>query len=89
MSYIEINYTGTLAAGEILTIDGVEKTFHEAHQDLWNELSQNPGMTKGDWFEKHEVQGFIWNHCFACDFTSYGEVGSLIHYFNKSLPPCL
>ena len=26
MSYIEINYTGTLAAGEILTIDGVEKT---------------------------------------------------------------
>lgn len=26
MSYIEINYTGTIAAGEILTIDGVEKT---------------------------------------------------------------
>ena len=26
MSYIEINYTGTLAAGETLTIDGVEKT---------------------------------------------------------------
>ena len=26
MSYIEISYTGTIAAGEILTIDGVEKT---------------------------------------------------------------
>ena len=26
MSYIEINYTGTLAAGETLIIDGVEKT---------------------------------------------------------------
>jgi len=26
MSYIEIIYTGTIAAGEILTIDGVEKT---------------------------------------------------------------
>ena len=26
MSYIEINYTGTIAAGETLTIDGVEKT---------------------------------------------------------------
>ena len=26
MSYIEITYSGTIAAGETLTIDGVEKT---------------------------------------------------------------
>ena len=49
-----------------VTIDGVEKTFHEAHQDLWNELSQNPGMTKNDYFNKHIILVSVRNHCFAC-----------------------
>jgi hypothetical protein len=57
-------------------IDGKEYTWHEAHQDLWNELSQNPGMSKDDWFEKHEVQisknrSRVRNNCFACEYCKW------------------
>ena len=48
-------------------IDGVEKTFHEAHQELWNELSRNQGMTKDDYFESHDVSIYPQNECFACE----------------------
>ena len=49
-------------------IDGIPKTWHEAHQDMWNELSQNPGMTKEDYFYIHKLSGgdFI-NDGFACE----------------------
>ena len=53
-------------------IDGVKKTFHEAHQNLWNELSQYPGMTKFDYFRIHKVliggkKEWVLNNCFACE----------------------
>ena len=51
----------------MLTIDGIPKTYHEAHQDLWNELSQKPGMTKDDYFKSHDVSIHPQNKCFACE----------------------
>lgn len=51
-----------------VTIDRVKMTWHEAHQDLWNELSQNPGMTKQDYFRTHFVNPIPVRNCFACEY---------------------
>jgi hypothetical protein len=50
-----------------VTIDGVKKTFHEAHQDLWNYLAENPGKTKEDYFITHDSSIYPENECFACE----------------------
>ena len=50
-----------------IIIDGIQKTFHEAHRDMWEELSRNPGMTKDDYFEKHKIKQRIRGNCFACE----------------------
>ena len=48
-------------------IDGVEMTFHEAHQHLWNWLAEHPGKDKEDYFESHDVSIAPHNLCFACE----------------------
>lgn len=50
-----------------IIIDGITKTWHEAHQDMWRELSRNLGMTKDDYFKKHKIKRRIRGNCFACE----------------------
>ena len=51
-------------------IDGVEMTFHEAHQHLWNWLAENSGKDKEDYFESHDVSIYILHKCFACSICN-------------------
>ena len=51
-------------------IDGIEMTFHEAHQHLWNWLAEHPGKDKEDYFESHNVSIYILHKCFACSICN-------------------
>ena len=44
-------------------IDGVEMSFHEAHQHLWNWLAENSGKDKEDYFESHLHKCFAYSIC--------------------------
>lgn len=55
-------------------INGVTKTLHEWHIELWNWLADNPTKEKGDWFNL-KYNGLYKNEvhceCFACQLANY------------------
>lgn len=45
------------------------KTYEENHRELWNWLADHPDKTKGDWFNKQDVEKRPYCSCFACDYA--------------------
>ena len=53
------------------TINGVTKTFHEWHMELWNWLADNPTKNKLDFFDEHECDLTPKHFCFACESANW------------------
>ena len=55
-------------------INGVEKTLHEWHMELWNWLADNPEKEKIDWFKLKFNDNYyneVYSDCFACQCANY------------------